>query len=55
MTRKYHENESFYMYLSHHVTKVIVWILAVNQNTLKTIAKEKFGNNAIYSNGLSLC
>ena len=36
-------------YLIHHVTKVIVCILAVNQNTLKTTAKEKFTNNAIYS------
>ena len=53
MTRKYHENKSFYFI--HHVTKVIVCTLAVNQNTLKTTAKEKFTNNSIYSNGLSLC
>ena len=32
MTWKYHENKSFY--LIHHVTKVIVCTLAVNQNTL---------------------
>ena len=50
MTRKYHENKSFY--LIHHVSKVIVYTLAVNQNTLKTTAKEKFTNNAIYSSSL---
>ena len=40
--------------LPHHVTKVIVCTLTVNQNTLKTTAKGKFTNSAIYSNGLSL-
>ena len=42
-------------YLIHHVSKVIVCTLRVNQNTLKTTEKEKFTNNAIYSNDLSLC
>ena len=47
------QKQSFYL-IHQSVTKVNVCSLVVNQNTFKTIAKERFTNNALYSNGLSL-